>query len=237
MKKITFIYSFLLCMTALTLASCNDDDGQMTDTKITYYMAFEIQGDEFVQVPIGTPYIDQGCKATINGQDCTSRIKTTGVETINVNKAGLYYITYSGVNDDGYGTSVTRTVAVCDPAITTDISGAYKTAEGTYRLREGATTAYPGWGVTIRRDAPGIFYVSDILGGYYSLRAAYGDSYAMKGYIQLLADNSLEIISGDVAGWGDSFTDFKDGKYDPATKQLSWCVTYAGMDFYVVLAL
>ena len=46
------------------------------------------------------------------------------------------------------------------------------------------------------------------------------------------ADNTVDLVGGgDVAGWGDHYDDFKDGKYDPATKTISYDVVYAGMDF------
>lgn len=73
----------------------------------------------------------------------------------------------------------------------------------------------------VTKAAPGIFYVSDMMGGYYDQKAGYGSSYAMTGYFQLLADNSLVLLSSSVEGWGDSATGFKDGKYDPATGEIS----------------
>ena len=84
-----------------------------------------------------------------------------------------YTLTYSVTNDDGFTTSVTRTVIVEDPTITTDISGTYITVEGTYRDMDGIITNYPGFDVTITKVAGGFFYVSDLLGGYYDQRARY----------------------------------------------------------------
>lgn len=81
-------------------------------------------------MPIGTSYTEQGYKATLNGEDYTSNVKTTG--TVDSNQAGLYYITYSATNSDGFTVTATRTVAVCDPAITTDISGTYTTQDGSF---------------------------------------------------------------------------------------------------------
>ena len=88
----------------------------------------------------------------------------------------------------------------------------------------------------VTKAAPGIFYVSDMMGGYYDQKAGYGSSYAMTGYFQLLADNSLVLLSSSVEGWGDSATGFKDGKYDPATGEISYVVNYAtSMDFVITL--
>ena len=233
MKKI-FIYGLMLCLSMVTLTSCNDDNDQLTDSRLTYYPVLEIQGGEFVQVPIGTSYNEQGCKATLNGEDFSSNVKTTG--TVDSNQAGLYYITYSATNSDGFTVTATRTVAVCDPTITTDISGTYTTQDGSFRDYGGNITNYAGYTVKIKKTAPGIFYVSDFLGGWYDQRAGYGSAYAMTGYFQLLADNSLVQLSSYVAGWGDSADYCEGATYDPATGTISYVVGYGGvMAFNVIL--
>ncbi|MGM9708592.1 MAG: BT_2262 family domain-containing protein [Prevotella sp.] len=233
MKKI-YLYSLMLCLSMVALTSCNDDNDQMTDSRLTYYPVLEIQGDEFVQVPIGTTYTEQGCKATLNGEDFTSNVKTIG--SVDVNQAGLYYITYAATNSDGFTVSATRTVAVCDPTITTDISGIYTTQDGSYRDYGGKITNYAGYTVRISKAAPGIFYISDFLGGWYEQRAGYGSAYAMTGYFQLLADNSLVQLSSYVAGWGDSADYCEGATYDPETGTISYVIGYAGiMAFNVIL--
>lgn len=234
MKKIT-IYSLMLCLSALCFMSCNDDEDQLTDSRLTYYPVMTLNGDEFVQVPIGTAYVEQGVTATLRDEDYSSNVVISG--TVDSNTAGLYYIVYTVTNEDGYASSLSRTVAVCDPNITTDISGSYTVAEGSNRISSNGVTAYSGYSITLSQAAPGIFYVSDFLGGYYEQRAGYGSSYAMKGYLRLMEDNTLSILSGDVAGWGDSYSDFSNGVYDPATGTISYTVTYAGMDFNVILTL
>ena len=216
------------------LSSCSDEE--YTDTRITYYPVLTITGDEFVQVPIGSEYNDAGCTAKLMGEDYSSHVVVEGLEDIDVNKAGLYYVTYYATNPDGYTRSTTRTVAVCDPNITTDISGTYTVQSGSYRLYNGKQTAYSGYTVTFTYAAPGIFEVSDWMAGWYDQRAGYGSSYAMKGYAQLLEDNTIQILSGDVAGWGDSYESFENGAYDPETNTLTWDVTYTdyGFVFHVI---
>lgn len=234
MKKLA-LYSLMLSFVLLGFTSCNDDEDMLTDSVVTSYVNLHMQGDGFVQVPIGTSYTDAGCTADVAGEDVTSTIVTTGLDEVDVNKVGLYYITYSATNKDGFSATVSRTVAVCDPSITTDLSGVWTGMPGTKRVTSSGEVPYPGYSIKITQAAPGIFYVSDYLGGYYDQRAGYGSAYAMKGYVQLLADNSLEILSGDVPGWGDSYDDF-EGSYDPVTGTISYVVVYAGMDFNVVLS-
>ena len=55
MKK---IYLFgLLLVGLLTLASCNDDNDELTDSRLTYYAMLDMQGDDFIAVPVGTEYV------------------------------------------------------------------------------------------------------------------------------------------------------------------------------------
>ena len=72
-------------MSVLGLTACSDD-AEMTDSRVTYYVNLDMQGEEFVQVPIGTPYTDAGCTATENGEDVTSKIVVDGLIDIDVNQ-------------------------------------------------------------------------------------------------------------------------------------------------------
>lgn len=234
MKKILF-YTLLFCLASVGFTSCSDDE-ELTDSKITYYPEMEIQGDEFTILPIGTPYVDKGCKGTLQGEDCTSGIVTEGVEDVDHNTAGLYYVTYSYTNKDGYLTKAKRTVAVCDPSITTDIEGKYKVQSGSYRDYNSAQEEFAKYSVTIEKAAPGLFYISDLLGGYYDQGRGYGSQYAMTGYIQLLSDNTIKLLSSHVDGFDDSLDSMENGKYNPETGEISFDVAYAGqMTFHVVL--
>lgn len=234
MKKI-FLYSMMLGMSAFGFTSCNDDDDQLTDSRLTYYVNLELQGDDFVQVPIGSNYNDAGCKATENGADVSANIKVSGLDAIDVNTAGIYTVTYTAVNKDGFPASVSRTVAVCDPSITTDLSGTWTTQDGTQRdNNKGTLTPYAGYTTKVALAAPGIFKVSDFLSGYYDQRAGYGSSYACSGYMQLLADGTLKCLSNGVPGWGDALDDFA-GNYDASTETMVWDADYAAMRFHSVL--
>ena len=236
MKKI--FLSLMLGMSLFSLTSCNDSKDELTDSRLTYYVKLDMQGDAFVQVPIGSTYTDAGCTATMNGEDATSRIITTGLDAIDTNTAGLYTVTYSAVNNDGFPASVKRTVAVCDPTITTDISGTWTTQAGTYRLyKDASNTPFAGYTCKIQKAAPGIFSVSDFFAGYYDQRAGYGSSYACKGYLQLQADGTLVCLSNGVSGWGDALTPGTfEGSYDAATETIKWQCDYASsMTFYITL--
>jgi len=223
MKKI--IYSLFVCLTLL-LVSCSDKTS-FDDSKITYYVTFAISGDQTMLVPVGTKYVDPGVKATEGTKDVTSAMKTTG--TVDPNAIGLYPVTYSAINADGFASSAIRTVIVYDPTVKTDISGKYLLATGSYRLNltSGAHTAFSGYSVTIDYIAPGIFHVSDFFAGYYEFRAKYGSAYAMTGYIKLNPDNSIGLLSSKVASWGDSLNSLANASFNPSTGTIHYEATYA----------
>lgn len=236
MKK-NILYFMMVALALMTMTSCDkDSEGKST---IVDYPKITIQGDVFYISPLGNTYNDPGCTVTYQGKDYTSNVVVSGLEDIDVNTAGLYYVTYSAVSPDGlYKWSETRTVAVCDPTITTDLEGSWTLQDGSYRnYNGGGEVGFDGFGVTINKLAPGIFSVSDFFGGWYDQRAGYGKNYAMAGQIQVLSDGSLKLLSSKVAGWGDSLDDDFVGSYDETTGILKWDVGYAEslMVFRVIL--
>lgn len=205
-------------------------------TRLTYYPAIEIIGGEEVTVPVGSSYVDAGCTATIGDEDVTSQVVTES--NVNTNKIGLYSVSYSATNVDGFGKTVTRTVIVYDPNVTTDISGSKTLQAGSHRYRTdtGATTPFADYPITLTYVGPGIFYCNDFLGGWYEQRAGYGAAYACSGYISLNSDNTITMLSSSILPWGDTLDWMHDGVYDPVTGTTTWVVCYAGyMEFTVIL--
>ena len=230
-KNIYFTMLFALC--ALVLTSCSKDSEGLS--KIIEYPRISIQGDLFYVSPLGQPFVDPGCTAEYNGSDYTSNLVITGADKIDINTAGLYTVTYSATSPDGYSWSESRTVAVCDPSITTDLSGTWAVDPNSYRNYKGTEAAFGGnYSIKITKLAPGIFKVSDMFGGWYDQRAGYGSRYACVGNIQLTADNEVIGLSSSVAGWGDSLDAFYNGAYDPDKNALTWECDYAGsMTFHI----
>lgn len=227
MKKIINIVGFA-CL--FLFISCEKEtEGISFETN---YATFELTGGSPYNLPLGTAYTEPGVKAVAGGDE----LPVVATNDIDPSTLGIYVVNYSATNVDGYEATTTRTVAVYDPtAPATDfsadyISDMYRTnADGSGR-RE-----FLGLAVSVSKVGPGIFYVTDLLGGYYAQGIAYGDAYAMTGYLALNADNSLKLLSSHINGWGDGLGGFKDGKYDPATGILTWTSTYANRPFYVTL--
>ena len=235
MKK-NILYLIMFALVAISFTSCDKESEDKSS--IVDYPKITILGDVFYISPQGSTYTDPGCRVTYQGADYTSKVVVSGLEDIDVNTAGLYYVTYTAVSPDGYRWSETRTVAVCDPNITTDLSGDWTLQTGSYRNYDnGGEVGFEEYGITIQQLAPGIFSVSDFFGGWYDQRAGYGKKYAMVGQMQLLADGSLKLLSSKVEGWGDSLDDDIVGSYDEETGILKWDVGYADglMVFRVIL--
>lgn len=240
MKK-TILYSMMLGMSVLGFTACNDDEDQLTDSRLTYYVNLELQGDEMLLVPVGTTFNDPGCKATLAGEDYSANVKVSGASDVDVNEVGFYDITYSAVNSDGFPASVSRTVVVYDPTVTASIAGTYSTdmaaslygtAKATFADRAAAYgNTSQCTGITFTEFVPGIFYCNDLLGGWYDQIRAYGANYAMTGYVCLNADNTISLLSSYIKGWGDGLDYIDGGVYDPATGQVSYSLSYAGQIF------
>ena len=227
MKKI-FLYGLLFFTASLGLTSCSKD--QHTDTRVTNYIVLTINGDQVVYVNAGDTYVDAGCKAEAAGQDVSDKIVTTN--PVDTKVIGPYTVTYMATNEDGFSSSANRYVYVGEPLVGTVSPGSYR------QNSAGTITKWSGYDIDMLTDGNGLYWVEDLLGGYYEQRAGYGSAYSMKGFLQVNADNTVDLVGGgDVAGWGDHYDDFKDGKYDPATKTISYDVVYAGMDFNVILTL
>jgi hypothetical protein len=126
---------------------------------------------------------------------------------------------------DGFPASVSRTVIVYDPAApATDLTGAWM----------GERVGRGGGPTTIEMVAPGIFYCSDMFGGYYEYVAGYGSAYRLRSYIQLLGDNTYVGLQTN-SPWGP--WDILNGVYDPVSGTMSHTsyLGYAAFGFDVVL--
>jgi len=234
MKHIFKTMAFLLAI--VLFAGCHDITTEGV-TSITYYPTFTLTDGPMLTLPLGQTFTDPGVNVMEGQNDITDKVKISG--TVNTNEVGVYFLTYSAVNVDGFTGSTTRTVVVYNPNITTDISGSYTVAAGTQRLTlaSGATTPYNGYPVSLTMMAPGVFSVSDFYGGYYDKRAGYGSSYAMTGYISLNEDNSIDLIYSHVNGWGDGLDELDDASYDPNSGTIQWGAVYVGSySFDVILS-
>jgi hypothetical protein len=225
MKKLQYIIYIALLIVGY---SCERDLESEGVSRTTSYLSFDLTNGPVVTIPLGTAYTEPGFVAKEGDKDVTASVKVEG--TVDPTKLGVYTISYSGTNSDGFESSEERTVIVYDPAApATDLTGNYISSVS----RVAPARAYTGLSVSIQKMAPGFFYVSDFLGGFYDQGSnyQYGPTYAMTGYFILNADNSITHISSLAPAWGDSLNELVGGKYDPATETVTWDAFYTSSNF------
>ena len=167
-------FVFLLSVFVLIISSCKKDDIINTPemvgiSKVTYYAVLTLTGDVIMAVPNGTPYAEPGVKAEAAGTDVP--VTTSG--TVDANTDGVYTLTYSAVNSDGYSASTTRTVVIyttAADAAANDLSGNYaRTNNGSVatwtKIAPGVYTVFnpggaPGTNLTVVAINPSGFNIS-----------------------------------------------------------------------------
>lgn len=221
-------YSILVATLIFLNYGCTKDTGGLS--KVTTLVAFDLSGGSRVLIPKGNSYVDPGYKATEGSTDVTGKV--TVESNVNGSKVGMYDVTYSAVNKDGFPSSISRVVIIYDPAApATDLEGKYLSTVS--RAAPYAKGPFTDLIVNVTKIAPGFFYISDFLGGFYdqSSAYAYGPDYAMTGYFQLNPDNSITLVNSHVTAWGDSLNKITNGKYDPTSNTLSWDAFYTGNNY------
>lgn len=230
-NKILFLMSLVLVIAGLS--SCNKDT-TAGFTQMTYYPTIVVLGEPVVIAPLGVNYVDAGVKAELQGNDVSDQVVVSS--NVNTNVGGIYSVSYEITNADGYKRTASRTVYVADPTPSSISTGEHTVVAGTNRTTAaGVITNYSGYSILILQTAPGVFYISDFLGGYYDKRAGYGSSYALTGTFKLNADNTLSLVDSYLIGWGDSMTELAAGSVDPATGIIRWTAKYAGYNFNVIM--
>ncbi len=167
-------FVFLLSVFVLIISSCKKDDIINTPemvgiSKVTYYPVLTLTGDVIMAVPNGTPYVEPGVKAEAAG----SEVPVTTSGTVDSNTDGVYTLTYSAVNIDGYSASAVRTVVVyttAADAAANDLSGNYaRTNNGSVatwsKIAPGVYTVFnpggaPGTNLTVVAINPSGFNIS-----------------------------------------------------------------------------
>ena len=228
----TIMKKSLICLVALlglTFGFTSCEKESLGKTKITYYATLELEGDEYIEINKGDAYTEPGFKAVMNGQDVSDKVVVNG--EVNPNVAGVYDITYTIVNADGFASSAARQVVVFDAA--DPIQGHWACTPTSFRTNAntGADVAYGASFeiMIVGNNGDGNYFVDDLLAGWYCQRAGYGTSYAMQAVIAVAADGAISLKNSYVPGWGDAADKLSaDSKFDAATNTITYAVTYAG---------
>lgn len=118
-----YIYNlFLLTILGLGSFSCQDDETSDI-SQITYYANIELEGDSYLVLQAGDTYEEAGAIAIAG--DETLEVSISG--DVDTNTPGVYVVTYSAMNDDGYSSSKSRTILVTSEDISdVDLAGEYQ---------------------------------------------------------------------------------------------------------------
>ena len=200
--KRNILVPVLVLLSSCFFLSCEKDDDTEHISTVTTYPVLELKGEEWIVVPQGGSYTDAGVEATLGGEPV--EVAVTNLPDPNV--PGVYVITYTATNPDGFSVSITRKVGVISAATAAmDISGQYKRNAGA----EGVST--------ITKLGPG-FYQTDNVGGV----AAPGPSTTVKFFHY--EGNHLEGPPQDVLG---SVFSIIDGTLNPGVSY-TWTVINPG---------
>lgn len=171
MKKI-ILFKILLLL--YIIVACDKWDETADVSHISYLPVFEFNGDQFISIPKGTPFVDPGVNVTINGKRINWYYLNFDVDT---SKVGIYFIIYYAENKEGFSKTAERIVAVTDGDIrNNDISGLYVN-----KL----------WGEVFSNiekiKEEGLYNCEDVMG--------YPD-YKMPGQVVDLGDSKLALLPG-----------------------------------------
>jgi hypothetical protein len=115
---------FLFALSACTKNEIHNTDTQVGISRVTYFPVLALKGTDYMTVALGSNFSDPGVTATEGGK--TISYTTSG--SVNTNTAGVYTLTYTAINKDGFPASITRVVIVYstdDTAVGNDLSGSY----------------------------------------------------------------------------------------------------------------
>ena len=149
MKKIIG-FSILMFFMAIA-SSCDDEDfsnpeGRVGISKITVYPILTLTGDRYMAIVNGSaPFTDPGATAT----EGETEIPVTVTGTVDANTPGVYTLTYTAVNKDGFSASVNRTVVIAN----VDAAAAAKDLSGNYARSTNGSVAV--W----TKIAPGVYTI------------------------------------------------------------------------------
>ncbi len=146
MKKfIPLFYSLL----AVLFVACNKDEIHNTEdqvgiSRVTHFPVLTLNGDRYMTIEEGGTFTDPGIIATEGG----AAIPYTTDGSVNAGEVGVYDLTYTAVNKDGFPASLTRTVII----YSTEASGAANDLSGTYIRTNGVPSTWT-------KIAPGVYTV------------------------------------------------------------------------------
>jgi Domain of unknown function (DUF5011) len=118
------LLSLLSVMSCAEKETFNNTQDKVGVSRVIYFPIVSLKGERYVFVAAGSAYTEEGVNAKVGDAD----VPFTTQGTVNTATPGVYTLTYTAANSDGFTSSVVRTVAVYSTdasAATNDFSGSY----------------------------------------------------------------------------------------------------------------
>ncbi|HTM91046.1 MAG TPA: immunoglobulin-like domain-containing protein [Flavisolibacter sp.] len=193
MKK---IIPLIIIIVGFGFSSCEKDEIHNTDTKVgisdvTVYPVLTMAGSPYVSIVQGGTYTEAG----VTAKEGTSTIDVTTTGSVNTGQPGLYVITYSATNKDGFPATVSRTVVVLSAHENAgvDLSGKYDYVAG-------------GYTSTVTKVAEGVYTTDNVWNAATIIPVVF-----------ISLDGLTISVPNQNTGYGPIFG---TGTYNPATKRL-----------------
>lgn len=124
MKKLFKTFAFLALVVGVY--SCDLEDP--IESQVTEYAEFEVTGGQYVYWQVGEAFVEPGVVALAGENELEVQVDGS----VDVNTPGVYPLTYSAVNADGFAATTVRFVAVGDKSVAfnRDLSGTYVESRG-----------------------------------------------------------------------------------------------------------
>ena len=149
MKSINKTFITVLLSAAAMLMGCEKDDETANVSFVTTYPVVNVVGEQWEVLQVGEAFADSGAEA-LEGE-ATIDYTTSG--SVDTNTPGVYVLTYTAVNQEGFSTSARRYVGVITPAAAAiDLSGQYQRNAGALGVS------------TVTRIAPGLYETNNVGG-------------------------------------------------------------------------
>jgi len=224
-SKLLYLMAFTL---VLFVSGC--DESSSGYTRITYYPTIEVLGNPSVTINVGETYAEEGYYAELDGVDVTDQVVVNS--SVNPSKVGIYNITYSASNEDGFSSSASRKVYVVDPV---SIATLY------FGESETATRHFYDAPIYITDQGDGTYMVDDIIGGlqFHGINPGFEPAYDFhaEAVIKIAADNTVSQV-GETGSWyfaGSVDAKLVNGTFDPDTRTFVLNVDYGGTPLTVTL--
>ena len=192
---------------ALVLFACDPEGDSFDVSTVTYFPSFELPDGASVVIETGEAFIPNAIVK--EGETQLTPTISNGVDNQN---PGIYEVTYSAQNSDGYSGSVSQRVIVYNPAvIPTDVTG--NIADVGRPERKGVISLVPG--------TTNIFFCTDM--GFAGVFPLY---FEMNGDVMNVIPQPLAFGQTSV-----------DGTYDPVTRRFQRSDTSGWICLYISIRI